>query len=153
MSIFVCLIRVFLCFCFHWKRMRQICVIVEELWLVFFGAVPCTFSLWVSPFLTDFSRAVAARPITYAAVLRMKSDGASSLLSSRSRPRQQHDGGLLTPDWPGFSSHPLSALSLLGTQEDNRSEGGVTLTASLCPYRNACIEQIVTLHRNLIPLT
>lgn len=70
----------------------------------------------------DFARAVAARPISYAAVLRMKPDS-SSVLNSRSRPRQHHSGGLGTPDWPAFSSHPLSALSLLGSQEDYRSEG------------------------------
>lgn len=70
----------------------------------------------------DFARAVAARPISYAAVLRMKPDS-SSVLSSRGRPRQHHGGGLGVPDWPAFSSHPLSALSLLGSQEDYRSEG------------------------------
>ncbi|KAM7398986.1 hypothetical protein PAMP_018283 [Pampus punctatissimus] len=72
--------------------------------------------------LSDFTRAVAARPISYAAVLRMKPDGSSSLLNSRSRPRQHHGSGLVTPDWPAFSSHPLSALSLLSSQEDYRSE-------------------------------
>lgn len=77
----------------------------------------------VAPFFTDFARAVAARPISYAAVLRMKPDSSSSLLNSRSRPRQHHSGGLVTPDWPAFSSHPLSALSLLSSQEDYRSEG------------------------------
>uniref|UniRef100_A0A671Y0Y4 Contactin-2 n=1 Tax=Sparus aurata TaxID=8175 RepID=A0A671Y0Y4_SPAAU len=51
----------------------------------------------------------------------MKPDS-SSVLNSRSRPRQHHSGGLGTPDWPAFSSHPLSALSLLGSQEDYRSE-------------------------------
>lgn len=73
-------------------------------------------------FPPDFARAVAARPISYAAVLRMKPDS-SSVLNSRSRPRQHHSGGLGTPDWPAFSSHPLSALSLLSSQEDYRSEG------------------------------
>lgn len=79
----------------------------------------CVFTFF-SPL--DFARAVAARPISYAAVLRMKPDS-SSVLNSRSRPRQHHSGGLVTPDWPAFSSHPLSALSLLGSQEDYRSEG------------------------------
>lgn len=74
-------------------------------------------------FFPDFARAVAARPISYAAVLRMKPDSSPSVLNSRSRPRQHHSGGLVTPDWPAFSSHPLSALSLLGSQEDYRSEG------------------------------
>ncbi|XP_075892817.1 contactin-5 isoform X2 [Nelusetta ayraudi] len=72
--------------------------------------------------LSDFAGAVAARPVSYAAVLRMKADS-SSVLGSRSRPRQQHGGGGLgAPDWPAFSSHPLSALSVLGSQEDYRSE-------------------------------
>lgn len=71
----------------------------------------------------DLARAVAARPISYAAVLRMKPDSSSSVLNSWSRPRQHHSGGLVTPDWPAFSSHPLSALSLLSSQEDYRSEG------------------------------
>ncbi|KAM6973745.1 contactin-5 [Aplochiton taeniatus] len=73
--------------------------------------------------LSDFAEAVAVRPVSYAAVLRMKPDG-SSLLSPRSRPRQDRSGldlGLLTPDWPSFSSHQLSALSLLSSQEDYRS--------------------------------
>ncbi|KAM4565799.1 contactin-5 isoform 5-T5 [Odontesthes bonariensis] len=70
--------------------------------------------------LSDFARAVAARPISYAAVLRMKQDSSSSVLNLRSRPRQHLGGGLATPDWPAFSSHPLSALSLLSFQEDNR---------------------------------
>ena len=78
------------------------------------------FCLFVFP---DFARAVAARPISYAAVLRMKPDSSPSVLSSRARPRQHYSGGLATPDWPSFSSHPLSALSLLGSQEDYRSEG------------------------------
>lgn len=84
----------------------------------------CNFSLFhlLPPPPPDFARAVAARPISYAAVLRMKPDS-SSVLNSRSRPRQHHSGGLGTPDWPAFSSHPLSALSLLGSQEDYRSEG------------------------------
>ncbi|KAF3847429.1 hypothetical protein F7725_020457 [Dissostichus mawsoni] len=51
----------------------------------------------------------------------MKADS-SSVLGSRSRPRQHHGGGLGTPDWPAFSSHPLSALSLLSSQENYRSE-------------------------------
>uniref|UniRef100_A0AAQ5YTA2 Contactin-5 n=1 Tax=Amphiprion ocellaris TaxID=80972 RepID=A0AAQ5YTA2_AMPOC len=72
--------------------------------------------------LSDFARAVAARPISYAAVLRMKADRSSSVLSPRSIPRQHSSGGLATPDWPAFSSHPLSALSLLSSQEDYRSE-------------------------------
>lgn len=80
------------------------------------------FIFTVSPFFADFAGAVAARPISYAAVLRMKPDS-SSVLSSRGRPRQHHSGGLATPDWPAFSSHPLSALSPLSSQEDYRSEG------------------------------
>lgn len=73
--------------------------------------------------LAEFAGAVAARPVSYAAVLRMKADS-SSVLGSRSRPRQPHGGGGLgAPDWPAFSSHPLSALSALGSQEDYRSEG------------------------------
>ncbi|KAK2912950.1 hypothetical protein Q8A73_007063 [Channa argus] len=52
----------------------------------------------------------------------MKPDSSSSAFNSRSRPRQQHSGGLVTPDWPAFSSHPLSALSQPSSQEDYRSE-------------------------------
>ncbi|XP_069572420.1 contactin-5 isoform X4 [Brachyistius frenatus] len=78
--------------------------------------------LFVISGLSDFARAVPARPISYAAVLRMKPDSSSSLLSSRSRPRQHHGGELVTPDWSAFSSHPLSALSLLSSPEDYRSE-------------------------------
>ncbi|KAM9732692.1 contactin-5 isoform 2-T2 [Menidia menidia] len=63
--------------------------------------------------LSDFARAVAARPMSYAAVLRMKQDGSSSGFNSRTRGRQQ----------PGaFSSHPPPALGLLSPQEDYRSE-------------------------------
>ncbi|KAG7479489.1 contactin-5 isoform X1 [Solea senegalensis] len=72
--------------------------------------------------LSDFARAVAARPISYAAVLRLRPDSSSSVLNTRSRSRQPHSGGLVTTDWPVFSSHPLSALSLLSSQEDYRSE-------------------------------
>uniref|UniRef100_A0A3Q2CRN5 Contactin-5-like n=1 Tax=Cyprinodon variegatus TaxID=28743 RepID=A0A3Q2CRN5_CYPVA len=72
--------------------------------------------------LSEFARAVAARPMSYAAVLRMRQDSSSSVLNSRSKPRQQHSGLLVSPDWPAFSSHPLSALSLLSSQEDLRSE-------------------------------
>lgn len=58
--------------------------------------------------------------MTYAAVLRMKSsDSSSSVLGSRSRPRHS---GTMTPDWPDFSSHPLSSLNLLNSQEYYRSE-------------------------------
>ncbi|XP_028320598.1 contactin-5 isoform X3 [Gouania willdenowi] len=72
--------------------------------------------------LSDLARAVAARPISYAAVLRMKPDSSSSAHDSRGRSRQHRGGGLVTPDWPAFSSHPLSALNLLSSQEDYRSE-------------------------------
>ncbi|CAG12803.1 unnamed protein product [Tetraodon nigroviridis] len=56
------------------------------------------------------------------AVLRMKTDS-SSALNSHGRPRQHHRGGLGTREWPVFSSHPLSSVSLLGSQEDDMSEG------------------------------
>ncbi|XP_024910942.1 contactin-5-like [Cynoglossus semilaevis] len=72
--------------------------------------------------LSDFARAVASRPMSYAAVLRLKADGASSVLSSRSRPRQHYSSGLETTEWPAFSSQPLSALRLISSQEDHRSE-------------------------------
>ena len=55
----------------------------------------------------------------------MKQDSSSSVLNSRSRPQQYHSGGLATPDWPAFSIHPPSALSLHGSQEDYRSEGEI----------------------------
>uniref|UniRef100_A0A669D373 Contactin-5 n=1 Tax=Oreochromis niloticus TaxID=8128 RepID=A0A669D373_ORENI len=51
----------------------------------------------------------------------MKPDSSSSVLNSRGRP-QHYSSGLVTPDWPAFSSHPLSALSLHSSQEDYRSE-------------------------------
>ncbi|XP_019742951.1 contactin-5 [Hippocampus comes] len=73
--------------------------------------------------LSDFGGAVAARPISYAAVLRMKADSSSSLLNPRGRNRQQHGGGLeAPPEWPVFARHPHPALSLLGSQEDYRSQ-------------------------------
>lgn len=60
----------------------------------------------------------------------MRSDSSSPVLSStRSRPRQQHSGGLVTPDWPAVSSHPLSALSLLSSPEEHRSEGETDVAA------------------------
>lgn len=93
----------------------------------------------VSFFPPDFARAVAARPISYAAVLRMKPDS-SSVLSSRSRPRQHHSGGLGSPDWPAFSSHPLSALSLLSSQEDYRSEGKTNVTVKY-EFVCSCLNQ------------
>uniref|UniRef100_H3DNY9 Contactin-5 n=1 Tax=Tetraodon nigroviridis TaxID=99883 RepID=H3DNY9_TETNG len=71
--------------------------------------------------LSEFAGAVAARPVSYAAVLRMKTDS-SSALNSHGRPRQHHRGGLGTREWPVFSSHPLSSVSLLGSQEDDMSE-------------------------------
>uniref|UniRef100_A0A8B9I0B4 Contactin-5 n=1 Tax=Astyanax mexicanus TaxID=7994 RepID=A0A8B9I0B4_ASTMX len=68
--------------------------------------------------LADFARSVAGRPVSYAAVLRMKPDSSSSsLLTPRSRPRQDH--GSFAQDWPPFSRQRLSALS---SQEDYRSE-------------------------------
>lgn len=70
--------------------------------------------------LTDFTESVAARPMTYAAaVLRMKSDSSSSLLSSRGRPRHSTPA---SPDWSLFSSYSLSSQYLLNSQEDDRSE-------------------------------
>ena len=95
------------------------CLYVHNQVTVFMMYLLTVFHLFFPP---DFARAVAARPISYAAVLRMKADS-SSVLHSRSRPRQHHSGGLVTTDWPAFSGHPLSALSLLSSQEDYRSEG------------------------------
>ncbi|KAK7883010.1 hypothetical protein WMY93_029184 [Mugilogobius chulae] len=70
--------------------------------------------------LTDLTESAAARPMTYAAaVLRMKSDSSSTLLSSRSRPRHS---GASSPEWSLFSSYPLSSQNLLNSQEDYRSE-------------------------------
>ncbi|TNN01141.1 hypothetical protein fugu_010523 [Takifugu bimaculatus] len=71
--------------------------------------------------LSEFAGAVAARPVSYAAVLRMKADS-SSALNSHGRPRQHHRGGLGPREWPVFSSHPLSSVSLLSSQEDYMSE-------------------------------
>nr|XP_057935829.1 contactin-5 isoform X2 [Doryrhamphus excisus] len=72
--------------------------------------------------LSDFARAVGARPISYAAVLRMKADSSSSPLSPRWRPRQHHGGTPALSDWPVFATHPHPAASLLGSPEDYRSE-------------------------------
>lgn len=75
----------------------------------------------LSVLFSDFARAVAGRPVPYAAVLRMKSDSSSSsLLNSRMRLRNNHGVGLSSQDWPPFSRHRYSALS---SQEDYRSEG------------------------------
>lgn len=70
----------------------------------------------------EFAGAVAARPVSYAAVLRMKADS-SSALNSHARPRQRHRSALGAREWPVFSSHPLSSVSLLSSQEDFMSEG------------------------------
>lgn len=91
-------------------------------------------------FLADFTRAVAVRPISYAAVLRMKQDSSSSLLNSRSRPRPHGGGGPATPDWPVFQSHPLPALSLLSSQEDYRSEGKLNLLCCYLLLSDVCSE-------------
>lgn len=80
----------------------------------------------------EFAGAVAARPVSYAAVLRMKADS-SSALNSHGRPRQHHRGGLDTREWPVFSSHPLSSVSLLSSQEDYMSEGKN-------PGRRSCLQ-------------
>uniref|UniRef100_A0AAZ3PRE7 Contactin-5 n=1 Tax=Oncorhynchus tshawytscha TaxID=74940 RepID=A0AAZ3PRE7_ONCTS len=75
--------------------------------------------------LSDFSKTLAWRQVSYAAVLRMKPDSSSSLLSSRPQLRHGHDHGvgILTPDWPAsFSNHHLSALSLLSSQEEYSSQ-------------------------------
>ncbi|XP_067101932.1 contactin-5 [Osmerus mordax] len=72
--------------------------------------------------LSDIAKAVAGRPVSYAALLRMKPESSSSLLNSRTRPRHDRSRGPLSPDWPSFPSHHLSALSLLSSQEDYRSE-------------------------------
>ncbi|XP_062861152.1 contactin-5 [Trichomycterus rosablanca] len=65
--------------------------------------------------LADFVRAVAVRPVSYAAVLRLKPDSSSStLLSPRLRLRDS-----FVPEWPPFSRQRLSAVSSL---EDYLSE-------------------------------
>ncbi|KAM9821095.1 contactin-5 [Neosynchiropus ocellatus] len=65
--------------------------------------------------LSDLASAAGARPMTYAAVLRSRSDSYSPLSSSRSR--HHHGDGLSSPDWPVFFPQ-----GLLGSQEDHRSE-------------------------------
>ncbi|KAL0972675.1 hypothetical protein UPYG_G00193240 [Umbra pygmaea] len=75
--------------------------------------------------LSDFAKAVGGRQVSYAAVLWMKPDSSSALLSSRTRPRHGHGygGSLVTPDWPtSFSSSHLSARNLLHSPEERRSE-------------------------------
>ncbi|XP_055029794.2 contactin-5 isoform X2 [Misgurnus anguillicaudatus] len=70
--------------------------------------------------LADLAKAVAGRPVSYAAVLRMKSDSSSSsTLNSRMRLRNSHGAGSSGQDWPLFSRHRYSALS---SQEDYMSE-------------------------------
>ncbi|XP_016417720.1 contactin-5 isoform X2 [Sinocyclocheilus rhinocerous] len=70
--------------------------------------------------LADFARAIAGRPVSYAAVLRMKADSSSSSsLNSRMRLRNNHGVGSSSQDWPPFSRQRYSALS---SQEDYRSE-------------------------------
>lgn len=92
------------------------------------------------PYFSDVSKAVAGRPVTYAAVLQMKAGGSSSLLDSRrSRPRQDHSGGPETPGWPSFSNHHLSALGLLSSQEDYRSEGENNPRAAAKQSRRLCL--------------
>ncbi|KAI5085273.1 contactin-5, partial [Silurus meridionalis] len=64
------------------------------------------------------ARSVAGRPVSYAAVLRMKSESSSSsVLSSRTKLRQDH--GSVVQDWTPFSRQSLSALSF---QEDHSEE-------------------------------
>ncbi|XP_057684850.1 contactin-5-like [Corythoichthys intestinalis] len=74
--------------------------------------------------LSDITVAVAARPMSYAAVLRMKTGSSSSAFNLRGRPRQQQrGGGLAEPlDWPVFASHPHLGLGLLSSEEDYGSE-------------------------------
>ncbi|XP_046720959.1 contactin-5 isoform X2 [Silurus meridionalis] len=68
--------------------------------------------------LTVSARSVAGRPVSYAAVLRMKSESSSSsVLSSRTKLRQDH--GSVVQDWTPFSRQSLSALSF---QEDHSEE-------------------------------
>ncbi len=75
----------------------------------------------LSVLFSDFARAVAGRPVSYAAVLRMKADSSSSSsLNSRMRLRNNHGVGSSSQDWPPFSRHRYLALS---SQEDYRSEG------------------------------
>ncbi|TSQ24035.1 Contactin-5 [Bagarius yarrelli] len=67
----------------------------------------------------DVGRSVPGRPVSYAAVLRMKSDSSSSSVLNP-RVRQRQDGGLFDQDWTPFSRQRLSALNF---QEEDQSEG------------------------------
>ncbi|XP_057203786.1 contactin-5 isoform X3 [Triplophysa rosa] len=70
--------------------------------------------------LADLAKAVAGRPVSYAAVLRMKADSSSSsTLNSRMRLRNSQGVGSSSLEWPPFSRHRFSALS---SQEDYMSE-------------------------------
>ncbi|XP_056622405.1 contactin-5 isoform X4 [Triplophysa dalaica] len=70
--------------------------------------------------LADLAKAVAGRPVSYAAVLRMKADSSSSsTLNSRMRLRNSQGVGSSSLDWPPLSRHRFSALS---SQEDYMSE-------------------------------
>ncbi|KAA0714687.1 Contactin-5 Precursor [Triplophysa tibetana] len=72
------------------------------------------------PGLAHFAKAVAGRPVSYAAVLRMKADSSSSSTpNSRMRFRNSQGVGSSSQDWPPFSRHRFSALS---SQEDYMSE-------------------------------
>lgn len=70
----------------------------------------------------------------------MRPDSSSPVLSTRSRPRQQHSDGLGTPGWPAFSSYPLSALSLLSSPEEHRSEGEIDAAALFTQFALTCKE-------------
>ncbi|XP_061916934.1 contactin-5 isoform X1 [Entelurus aequoreus] len=77
--------------------------------------------------VSDVALAVGVRPISYAALLRMKADSSSSPLGPRGRPQQHHGGqhhggGPALPDWSVFASHPHPAMNLPDPQEDHTSQ-------------------------------
>lgn len=97
-----------------------------ELWFWVSTELCCATGLFV--FFPDLAKAVAGRPVSYAAVLRMKADSSSSsALNSRMRLRNSQGVGSSSQDWPPFSRHRFSALS---SQEDYMSEGEQWITQS-----------------------
>ncbi|KAG7471163.1 hypothetical protein MATL_G00121490 [Megalops atlanticus] len=76
--------------------------------------------------LSELTAAVAGRPASYAAVLRMKPDSSASSLRSRISPRHYRGAGSpATADWPAFSGRRLSAHDTHSSQEEHRSEESV----------------------------
>nr|XP_015197270.1 PREDICTED: contactin-5 isoform X3 [Lepisosteus oculatus] len=73
--------------------------------------------------LSEISKAIAGRPVSYAAILRIKPDSSSSsLLSSKNRPRYSHSssGSSKLHEWPDFSHQYLASRSIFSSTESFR---------------------------------